>query len=103
MPGRHVRIGDLDIHFAHRPGRGPRPFPLLLLHGWPSSFVEVPTGVALFPKEVMRPPRSAVERKYRLMRWTEMSRGGHFPALEASDDLASELRAFFGGLRPAPG
>jgi microsomal epoxide hydrolase len=62
--------------------------------------IEVPTGVALFPKEVTRPPRSAVARKYDLVRWTDMPRGGHFPALEAPDDLAAELRAFFRAFRP---
>lgn len=61
--------------------------------------IDVPTGIALFPKEVTRPPRSAVERKYLLTRWTEMPRGGHFPALEAPDELADELRAFFRPLR----
>ncbi|MEE8166338.1 MAG: epoxide hydrolase family protein [Myxococcota bacterium] len=61
--------------------------------------IEVPTGIALFPKEVMRPPRSAVERKYRLTRWTEMSRGGHFPALEAPEALTRDIRAFFRSLR----
>ena len=61
--------------------------------------IDVPTGVALFPKEVTRPPRSAVERKYALVRWTEMARGGHFPALEEPAALAVELRAFFDGLR----
>jgi microsomal epoxide hydrolase len=61
--------------------------------------IDVPTGVALFPKEVTRPPRSAVERKYALTRWTEMARGGHFPALEATEDLAVELRAFFRAFR----
>jgi pimeloyl-ACP methyl ester carboxylesterase len=61
--------------------------------------IEVPTGIALFPKEVMRPPRSAVERKYRLTRWTEMSRGGHFPALEAPEVLTRDIRAFFRSLR----
>ena len=61
--------------------------------------IAVPTGVALFPMEVTRPPRSAVARKYALTRWTEMPRGGHFPALEAPDDLASELRAFFRTVR----
>jgi pimeloyl-ACP methyl ester carboxylesterase len=63
--------------------------------------IEVPTGVALFPREVTRPPRSAVARKYALVRWTEMARGGHFPALEASAELAAELRAFFRNLREA--
>lgn len=61
--------------------------------------IDVPTGIALFPKEVVRAPRSAVERKYRLTRWTEMSRGGHFPALEAPDALCGEIRAFFRPLR----
>jgi microsomal epoxide hydrolase len=61
--------------------------------------IEVPTGIALFPKEVTRPPRSAVARKYALARWTDMPRGGHFPALEAPDDLAAELRAFFRDVR----
>jgi pimeloyl-ACP methyl ester carboxylesterase len=28
-----------------------------------------------------------------------MARGGHFPALEAPDELASELRAFFREIR----
>jgi len=64
--------------------------------------IEVPTGIALFPKEVTRPPRSAVERKYAVTRWTEMSRGGHFPALEAPEELVFELRAFFRGLRQIP-
>ncbi len=38
----HYRA-DLDgfgLHFIHQRGAGPRPRPLLLLHGWPSSFVE---------------------------------------------------------------
>jgi hypothetical protein len=29
---------ELDVHFIHARGRGPRPMPLLLLHGWPDSF-----------------------------------------------------------------
>ena len=28
------------IHLVHEPGRGPAPLPLLLTHGWPSSFCE---------------------------------------------------------------
>src|SRR5215813_8553618 len=28
------------IHLVHAPGRGPAPLPLLLTHGWPSSFCE---------------------------------------------------------------
>jgi len=30
----------MDIHFVHQRGTGPDPFPLILTHGWPSSFLE---------------------------------------------------------------
>jgi pimeloyl-ACP methyl ester carboxylesterase len=33
-----ARVGQADIHFVHVKARGPRPMPLLLLHGWPDSF-----------------------------------------------------------------
>ena len=33
-------IEDFDIHFLHVRGKGPRPFPLILTHGWPGSIVE---------------------------------------------------------------
>lgn len=61
--------------------------------------VDVPTGVAMFPKEVMRVPRSAVERKYAVRRWTEMPRGGHFAAMEQPGALVEDVRAFFRPLR----
>jgi pimeloyl-ACP methyl ester carboxylesterase len=35
-----VRIGGLDVHCAHVRGRGPHPMPLVLTHGWPSSWFE---------------------------------------------------------------
>jgi len=34
-------IGDLRIHFIHERGKGPNPIPLVITHGWPSSFVEM--------------------------------------------------------------
>lgn len=36
-----ARVGDLHIHFIHERGKGPKPIPLLVTHGWPSSFVEM--------------------------------------------------------------
>ncbi|WP_422770317.1 epoxide hydrolase family protein [Plantactinospora sp. WMMC1484] len=61
--------------------------------------VEVPTGIAVFPYDLTRPPRSWVERTYRLTRYTAMPRGGHFAAHEAPDLLATDLAAFFRDLR----
>lgn len=62
--------------------------------------VEVPTGCALFPKEILAwPPRSYVERIYNVHRWTEMPRGGHFGAMEEPELFVNDLRAFVGSLR----
>lgn len=33
-------IDGLRIHFIHERGRGPNPIPVLMLHGWPSTFVQ---------------------------------------------------------------
>jgi epoxide hydrolase len=57
--------------------------------------VEVPTGVARFPKEVLRYPRPWVERAYNVTRWTEMPRGGHFAAMEQPHLFVNDVRAFF--------
>lgn len=31
-------IDDIPIHFIHEPGKGPKPMPLILSHGWPWTF-----------------------------------------------------------------
>ena len=57
--------------------------------------MEVPTGVALFPKELLSwPPRSYVERVYNIKHWTEMPRGGHFAALEEPVLLVEDIRSY---------
>lgn len=70
---------------------------------WPipeGARIEVPTGYAQFPREILRPPRSVAERSYgNIVRWTEMKKGGHFAALEQPEALAGEIRAFFRPLR----
>jgi len=33
-----TEIDGIDIHFIHERGKGPNPFPLLLIHGFPDSF-----------------------------------------------------------------
>ena len=58
-----------------------------------------PLGVAVFPKELPMPPRSWMERVFNVERWTTMTVGGHFAALEQPDLLAEEVRAFFRPLR----
>lgn len=61
--------------------------------------IEVPTACAIFPKEVIYAPRAWLQPRMNLVRWTEMPRGGHFPALEQPELLVDDVRAFFRDLR----
>jgi pimeloyl-ACP methyl ester carboxylesterase len=65
----------------------------------PGQYIEVPAGVATFPKDLTWPPRESGERFLRVQRWTEMPRGGHFAALEEPQLLVEDVRAFFRPLR----
>lgn len=60
--------------------------------------VEVPTGVAAFPREILKAPRNWCEARYTITHWTDMPRGGHFAAYEQPQLFVSDVRAFFGGL-----
>ena len=71
-------------------------------HTWgmgPEERVKAPTGIALFPQEIAKPPREWAERSYDVRRWTEMPSGGHFAALEEPTRLVEDIRDFFRGLR----
>jgi len=62
--------------------------------------IEVPTAAALFPKEYLEwPPKSYAERIYNIQRWTRMSKGGHFAALEQPDLLVKDIVSFTKVLR----
>ena len=65
----------------------------------PLPFIDVPTGVARYPKEVLRWPRSWVERQYNVTRWAVMPRGGHFAAMEQPALFTEDLREFFRTVR----
>jgi len=56
---------------------------------------EVPVGGAIFPKELVKVPRSWAEEQYNLIRWTEMPSGGHFAASEEPELLTQDIREFF--------
>ena len=57
--------------------------------------VGVPTGVASFPKEIIRAPRSWCEVNYNITHWTTMKRGGHFAAFEQPEAFTEDVRTFF--------
>ncbi|MGE0338145.1 MAG: epoxide hydrolase family protein [Gammaproteobacteria bacterium] len=73
-------------------------------HPWQPSHartpvVEAPTGIAIFPKELVIPPRRWAEQYYNLKRWQTMPAGGHFAHAEEPAALVQELRQFFRPLR----
>lgn len=61
--------------------------------------VQAPTGIAVFPKELVILPRAWAEEYYNLARWTQMAAGGHFAPMEEPDALIADLREFFRPLR----
>ena len=64
--------------------------------------IPVPCAFAIFGNEFRSPgrtPRDLAERYYTVTRWTEFTRGGHFPALEEPQLLAADIREFFRPLR----
>jgi pimeloyl-ACP methyl ester carboxylesterase len=61
--------------------------------------VDLPTGVASFPKEILRTPRRWCEAAYNITHWTTMPRGGHFAAFEQPELFVDDVRAFFATLR----
>ena len=75
------------------------PYYARMHEGWPlpeGRTVDVPTGYAQFPKEILLAPRSLAARVYSdIRRWSVMPRGGHFAALEQPEALAREIRDFF--------
>lgn len=62
--------------------------------------VSVPTGVAVFPKEIVTPVRKWMETNFtNIQHWREMPKGGHFSAFEQPELFVGEVREFFGKLR----
>jgi pimeloyl-ACP methyl ester carboxylesterase len=40
FPQFKAKLHGIDLHYLHVPGKGPKPYPLLLSHGWPGSVFE---------------------------------------------------------------
>src|SRR5262249_15222786 len=40
LPQFRTDVDGFGLHYVHVRGRGPSPLPLLVVHGWPGSFVE---------------------------------------------------------------
>lgn len=65
----------------------------------PIEYIDVPTGVAIYPAEIYITPRSWVAAAYDLRHYSLMEEGGHFAALEQPASYINELNTFFRLLR----
>jgi pimeloyl-ACP methyl ester carboxylesterase len=62
--------------------------------------VKVPTGVAVFPREIITPVRRWMEPNFHnITHWSEMEKGGHFAAFEQPELYVGEVRKFFRTVR----
>jgi pimeloyl-ACP methyl ester carboxylesterase len=62
--------------------------------------VTIPTGVAVYPKEIVPPVRRWMAQSHTDIRhWRVMPRGGHFAAFEQPALFVDDLRAYFRALR----
>jgi pimeloyl-ACP methyl ester carboxylesterase len=58
------------------------------------SWSDVPVGVLTAPADMIPMPREWAQRMTRVVRWTELDRGGHFTEWEAPVLVANDIRAF---------
>jgi microsomal epoxide hydrolase len=65
----------------------------------PPAISTVPTGVAVFPREIAPAIRRFAELSNPIVHWSEFDRGGHFAAMEVPDLLIGDIRDFFRPLR----
>ena len=64
------------------------------LHFTANDFINIPVGIAHFHKEEPFPPRRFIERGYNIQHWTDISKGGHFAAMEQPELLAEDIITF---------
>jgi len=67
------------------------------------TYIDVATGYLSLPREIRPlPPRSLLEKTYRVARFSEYDRGGHFAALEQPDLFVADVAAFVRQVRAMP-
>lgn len=59
-----------------------------------SGRIEVPTGHAVYPRELLQTPRAWAEKHYNIVHWSERPKGGHFAPFEQPEGFTEDLREF---------
>jgi len=63
------------------------------------KYIEIPTGVAIFPNDIILPANNWIGYFANAISITRMPAGGHFAALETPELLAADIRQFVGLLK----
>jgi pimeloyl-ACP methyl ester carboxylesterase len=62
----------------------------------PRAEISVPSGISIYPREILRPSRRWAEKRFTDRRWyEELDRGGHFAAFEQPGSFVEQVRGFF--------
>jgi len=56
--------------------------------------VDVPTGYAVYPGEILQTPRVWAEKRYHVVHYALQDRGGHFAAFEQPELFAADVNAY---------
>ena len=65
----------------------------------PFERLEVPTGCAVFPGEIIQMPEGWARKLYNVTHYKRFDRGGHFAAMEEPDLFVGDVREFFRTVR----
>ncbi len=69
---------------------------------FPKDFkkINIPTGIAMFPKEMSEwPPKSYIEKIFNVKQMNKIREGGHFAALEKPRLLIEDIRKFLNKIK----
>ncbi|ORZ30392.1 epocide hydrolase domain-containing protein [Catenaria anguillulae PL171] len=58
--------------------------------------IQVPTGCAIFPRELYKMPKSWVQHYMNVQHWSVLPKGGHFAAMEQPELFADDLHKCVG-------
>jgi pimeloyl-ACP methyl ester carboxylesterase len=64
-----------------------------------ASYISVPVGISLFPKEIYKMPRAWVEKAAHVVSYDVHEKGGHFAATETPEVLVDDFQRFFAKLQ----
>jgi pimeloyl-ACP methyl ester carboxylesterase len=96
-----VEVDGMDVHAVRARGRGPSPLPVIISHGWPSSFAEILPAVGLLtrPGDFGGDPADAFDVIVASLPGYTFSA----PPLELADAGAAAIARRFHGLMDALG